>query len=187
MYGVGYNSGGNYSPYVRKGVRTDAYQCWNKMLERCYSKNYDKYNKYTCCKDWLDFQGFASWYYDNIYLVDDEPMELDKDLLSPESREFNPDTCMFIPRFINKVINNVKYNKKSDLPTGISWNKKHGDYVVRITMYGKRRTIGNIKDKDEASELYNKARKAYIYDVAHLYKDRVPEKLYNALMKKAMD
>lgn len=54
------------------------------MLERCYSdKLYKRYPTYRVCsvtEEWYNFQNFAKWYDENYYEVDDEKMELDKDI-----------------------------------------------------------------------------------------------------------
>ena len=75
--GVGYLGEGNYKTR-ENNKKTKCYLTWISMLTRCYdSKYHEKYPTYIGCKvcdEWLNFQNFAEWYYDNHYEVDSEVM-----------------------------------------------------------------------------------------------------------------
>lgn len=82
------------------GVSTPVYECWNKMIKRCYCEKYQKlrptYIGCKVCDEWLDFQVFAKWYNEN-YPSDGKKYQLDKDLLvGGKGKLYSPSTCSFI-------------------------------------------------------------------------------------------
>ena len=72
----------------------------------CYDENELKkepsYIGCKVCEEWLNFQNFARWIYDNKYECDD--LELDKDLLIKGNKIYSPNTCCLLPHEINYAI-----------------------------------------------------------------------------------
>lgn len=57
---------------VYEGERTALYRCWVNMRSRCYNQKVRSYVDYGAkgirvCEDWMDFEKFAVWAYDNGY------------------------------------------------------------------------------------------------------------------------
>jgi hypothetical protein len=110
VYGVGYLGEGQY-----KGAKAlEAYNCWARMIRRCYSdlslKKYPSYKGCTVCSDWHDFQIFAKWFYDN-HPKDGKPYELDKDIKFKGNRVYSPNTCLFVTHKENSIVANAKNHK----------------------------------------------------------------------------
>ena len=105
-YGMGYLGEGKYKG-KENGKPTKCYDTWKSMLERCYDPKYhEKEPTYIDCKvcdEWLCFQNFAEWFYDNYYEVEGERMALDKDILNKGNKIYSPNNCIFVPQIINNL------------------------------------------------------------------------------------
>ena len=90
-----------------QGEILDSYKCWNSMLKRCYSAKYqEKYPTYKDCRvcdKWLYYSNFKKWYDTNYYEINNKTSQLDKDILIKGNKMYSPDTCVFVPQFINKL------------------------------------------------------------------------------------
>tara|TARA_R110000787_G_scaffold4900_1_gene18512 strand:+ start:198 stop:707 length:510 start_codon:yes stop_codon:yes gene_type:complete len=100
VYGVGFNSGGEFKPSIN-GNHTKPYSTWKSMLMRCYSDKYHakfpSYKECEVCDEWLDFQVFASWFVVNYI----DGFQLDKDIKIDGNKLYSPSTCMFVSPFDN--------------------------------------------------------------------------------------
>lgn len=103
--GVGYLGEGDYTTLNPP----NAYDKWANMLHRCYSENtHARQPTYKDCSvdpHWHNFQNFAKWFeenYNNEYMQD---WQLDKDILFEGNKVYSPETCCFVPREINIMIN----------------------------------------------------------------------------------
>jgi hypothetical protein len=94
VYGIGYLGEGNYNRTKYELF----YNYWHDMLKRCYDAKIKlkepTYNNCIVCDEWLNFQNFAEWCDKNLYIVDDERMELDKDILVKGNKIYSPKTCI---------------------------------------------------------------------------------------------
>lgn len=101
VYGVGFLGDGWSLP-----ISKDAYKCWTRMLERCYSDKWHKkkptYKGCIVCDEWHSFHNFAKWYEDN-YPKDGKRYQLDKDLscYGDRGKLYSPETCIFVTNAIN--------------------------------------------------------------------------------------
>ena len=73
VYGVGYIGEGKYK--IREnGKQTKCYITWVNMLKRCYNDEYHNkkptYKDCNICEEWLCFQNFAEWFYNNYYEIE---------------------------------------------------------------------------------------------------------------------
>jgi hypothetical protein len=181
VYGVGFIGEGKYRPSNNR-KDTHPYKTWSSMIKRCYSEKFQESNHaYKDCyvsEEWHNFQTFAKWYDENYYEIDDEVMCLDKDILVKGNKIYSPDTCMFVPEYINKLF--IKNEtKRSTLPIGVYFRKgRNTSYRVVL---GKD-YIGQYKTLEEAFEVYKTYKETLIKKVAEEYKDKIPEKLYNAML-----
>lgn len=184
MYGKGYIGVGKYEGQVNK-KKTDAYSVWSGMIRRCYSgeETYSSYSDCEVCEEWLNFQNFAEWYYSNIYNVDNEPMNLDKDILFKGNKIYGPDTCIFLPKKLNTLFAKRK-SARGQLPMGVTIDKKckTTPYTATCNIDGKRTKVGYYATPEQAFMKYKEFKEEHIKSVANDYKDRIPDKVYQALL-----
>lgn len=152
VYGVGLNDvpGGSGTH-----GRNPFYVAWHGMLKRCYAPKYlaryPAYEGCTVCEEWLKFSVFKAW----MELQSWEGMVLDKDLLLPGNRAYGPDTCMFIPAWVNNFLANL-VPKKRDLPMGVALYK--GLFVARYSQKDKPIIIGRFNTAEQAHIAYSQFR-----------------------------
>jgi hypothetical protein len=111
VHGVGYIGVGEFKPSV-SGVKSQEYNVWVCMLQRCYSEKYQKnhptYKGCLVCAEWHNFQNFASWYSENSP-DDGIKYELDKDLkVGDRGKLYSPNTCSLITQAENSEIASAK-------------------------------------------------------------------------------
>lgn len=183
VYGIGYLGIGNYKSGLRidgQAWNTLQYRCWHSMLKRCYGTK-DKVNKWykniKVCDEWLNFQNFAKWYDENYYNVNNEIMNLDKDILFKGNKIYSPTTCIFVPQSMNKIFTK-RENQRGCFPIGVALDIRVNKYQVHMGS----KTIA-VKDTiEDAFQCYKDAKERYIKQIAEQYKDKIPNKLYNALL-----
>lgn len=137
VYGVGYFGVGEYEGTQMingKKKNSPAYEVWIGMLKRCYSTNEHirakspTYDNVTVCEEWLNFQNFAKWYYDNV--PDYHMPALDKDLKIIGNLEYSPAACSFVPYEVNSLFTGTKNNR--DLPRGVHFCNTKKVYIVQL-------------------------------------------------------
>ena len=177
IYGIGYLGDGDYKVWVN-GHKTDTYGVWHDMIERCYNEKrrhvHKAYEDCSVCNEWLNYQTFCKWYYENYYSTGEGRMHLDKDILVKGNRIYSPKTCVFVPQRINMMF--IHQPNKLGLPTGMTKSSKG----YRTLYNGK--LLGIYSTLDEAMNHYMKAKRLHIKEVANEYKNRIPDKLYQALI-----
>lgn len=109
-----------------------AYRVWKHMLDRCFNcrvkDRQPTYRDITCCTEWLLFSTFALWF-KNEYI---EGYQLDKDLLVKDNKIYSPETCIFIPQYINKFVL-TSDNSRGTLPLGVSYIDTTNKYKATIS------------------------------------------------------
>lgn len=184
FYGRGFIGLGDYSFKDRK-----VFKIWNAMLKRAYCekhlKTHPSYKGVEVCEEWFDFQNFAGWCYKEKFYdaVDNggRSYNLDKDLLVKGSKVYSPDVCCFVPQDINKII--VSRNKlRGKYPVGVSHLKQNRKFSAALNKYAKSTYLGSFDTPEEAFQAYKKAKEAHIKDVANEWKDRIDERVYQALL-----
>lgn len=175
---------GNANCIDDNGKVLRSYKIWVNIIERCYNKTHKFYKNYgykgvTICNEWLCYANFKEWYEKHYYELDNERVELDKDILVKGNKVYSPDTCVFVPRRINVLFRD--YAKESKLPKGVSLD--YGKYKAYINIDGKKKSLGRFNTPEEAKNIYEEARLKEIKRLAEYYKDKIPEKLYNKLIK----
>ena len=149
------------------------------MLERCYSLEY-KENQPTYINSivdcyWHNFQVFAEWFKNNYK----EGYELDKDLLVRGNKNYSPNTCCFIPKYINTLL--IKCDSKRG-KYFIGVRKRKNRFEARCQVNGKPKYIGSFETELEAFYAYKNAKESDIKEVAEKYKDQITERCYWALI-----
>jgi len=180
VYGVGFIGYGEFKSKINN-KNSKIYSTWSKMLERCYTDRKRSYKNVFVCEEWHNFQNFAKWYVENYYELKDEIIEIDKDILIKNNKIYSPQTCIFVPKKINDLIVNHKQNRSS-VCLGVTQNTSNYSAVCNIMYNGKKiRYIGTYKTKEEAFNEYKKIKESHIKNVAEIYKNKIPLKLYKAL------
>ncbi len=185
IYNVGFLGEGDYLSTIvvnGKHVVSKEYACWHSMLTRCYA-NLDYYTNYkdvTVCDEWHNFQNFAKWYNENYYEIDNHKSDLDKDLLIKGNKVYNPQTCVFVPHYINSLLLSHKKGRGNTY-IGVSYDKERGGYKAFISYKCKTNMLGRFKTEEQAFDAYKKAKEKHIHDVLNEYKDIIPKNVYDAL------
>ena len=179
--GHGYIGEGKYNTN-ENGENTKCYQTWHGMLERCYSeKTYKKQPTYKGCKvsdEWLCFQNFAKWYYENIYFIEGERMALDKDILYKGNKIYSRNTCIFVPERINTLF--VKQqNQRGELPIGVYKFRKK--YATDCRGNGEHIHLGIYNTPEEAFQVYKSYKEKIIKQTIDSYECVIPEPHYSRL------
>ena len=183
FYGVGYIGVGQYSAKDR-----EAYDRWTSILGRAYcekfSNRHPAYKDVTVCDEWLNFQNFAKWYYSQKFStekVGDRNYHLDKDLMVRGNKVYSPETCCFIPSEINNLITTNRA-RRGDCPIGVRYHETRKTFLARLSRKQGAVNLGSFDTPKEAFEAYKKAKEAHIKDVANEWKDRIDERVYQALL-----
>lgn len=185
VYGFGYFGIGEFKSCDENGKNTKCYMTWHDVHKRCYDSKYHEkkptYENCTVCKEWNNYQNYAIWHIENYYEVGNERMMLDKDILCKGNKVYSPETCIFVPQFINSLF--TKSNKaRGDCPIGVT--KDGNKFMARLNKdNGKLIWLGTYDTPEEAFLAYKKAKEAYIKEVAEKYKGKIDPRAYEAMMK----
>ena len=187
--GVGYLGEGKYKSR-ENSKHTRVYQTWVNMLQRCYDEKYHKkrptYKGCEVCEEWLCFQNFAEWFYNNYYEVEGEKMCLDKDILFKHNKIYSPKTCIFVPNRINSLFEKSDKSRGNSV-IGMYERSDNGKYQVccRIfnpeTMKSKSEKLGYYETQEKAFKIYKYYKEKNIKQIADYYKIHIPQKLYDAM------
>lgn len=168
---------------TNRNTKDRARRTWNTMKRRCYNVNDKEYKMYggtgvKISDEWLDFNNFFKWYQENHYDLEGEFTAIDKDILSKGCKIYSSETCLVVPYTINGMFvskNNGKF-------TGLQY--KNGKYEVKVrnTITRENEYHGRYKCVDIAEKVYKECKKIIIINVAEEYKNKIPKKVYEALM-----
>ncbi len=174
------------------GEQAKSYKTWNSMLQRCYDKKFHlkkpTYADCLVCEEWKYYKNFKEWFNKNYYEIEGQKMMLDKDILRKNNKVYSPDTCVFVPERINTLFTK-RQNDRGDLPIGVVWKKKNKKYEARCNVFDvkdikyKRKYLGLYNTSEEAFNAYKKAKEENIKLIAEYYKDKIPQKLYDAMCR----
>ncbi len=92
---------------------------WYGMVARGYSKLFKEkrptYKLVSVNEQWKYFTNFMQW----MKMQPWEGLDLDKDILVVGNKEYGPDTCCFVPQYINKLLNTRQNISGNVLPLGV--------------------------------------------------------------------
>lgn len=182
VYGIGYIG-------HTKDIERKSYKTWNDMLKRCYTVyNENKDVSYRDCivdAEWHDYSNFKKWFDENYYEVKNEKMCLDKDILNKGNKIYSQNTCIFVPKAINSLFTNRK-RFRGEYPIGVYGGKKMFSVEISTCIREKSRKRilkGGFSSPMDAFLYYKKEKEKYIKKVADMYKEEIPQKLYDAMYK----
>lgn len=179
MAGVGYYG------CDKKEVDThsEVYYKWHNMMERCYNdkvhKNQPQYKECEVCEEWHNFNNFKKWYDEHKY--GNRPLDLDKDILFKGNTIYSPETCCLVPHEINTLFTNGKANR-GDLPLGVYFDKDKNKHRACMAFMGKSIKLDTLDTAEDAFARYKEYKEDFIEDMAELYKGKIPDKVYQAML-----
>ncbi len=165
-----------------------AFEKYRAMADRCYGDqtgNNKVYKGCQICEEWYQFENFVKWFNENYYQIENETMELDKDIFG-NGKLYSPQNCVFITHKLNSWFTRTRTKKRprtllaQTLPIGVTIHKtKNGTIRYRVVDLPKNQLFDDI----------NEARKAYCNfinqqykDYANIHKTQLPKKLYDYLV-----
>ena len=153
VYGVGINDADYVVKPTVNGKQTTcpAYRAWVDMLQRCYSAKFQlknpSYLNTTICKEWESFMAFRAWWLNHQV----DSWQLDKDVLGIGGGNlYSPDTCIYIPNWINSfIINNGA--GRGEWPIGVCYDKQTGKYKAQCRHpFGNQEYLGLFSNPTDA-------------------------------------
>lgn len=181
-YPIYFNKG--YFDIGKHTATEEAYNIWSMMLQRCYDDAYHiKYpTYYDCfvCNEWLCYQTFADWFYENYI----EGYQLDKDILQKDNKIYSPETCCFVPQEINKLLLNHK-GQRGEYKIGVSKIKdgRKRPYCSTLQLQNGKKEVIYFETEDEAFLSYKQRKETFVKKLSQEYFDKqlIKENVYQAL------
>lgn len=165
--GIGINDADYIVTTVINGkmVSCPYYLVWTGMINRCYNLKYqEKYPTYKDCsvtKEWLTFANFKEW----MKTKDWKGMELDKDILTIGNKTYSPESCIFVSRRVNNLLNDSAATRGNN-PQGVTFDKRLGKYRAQCSVNGKQRRIGVFATSNDAELAYLEFKSKAVTSVA---------------------
>lgn len=181
MYGVGYHG------LLYTNSKEKSYDRWHWMMNRCYSKAvhelYPEYEECTVCDEWLNYSNFKLWYDEHItpWELLGEKVDMDKDILIKGNTVYSPETVSFVPKIINSLFIRSLKNERN-YPLGVFFEKDKNKFRACINFMGKNKKLGTFNTAEEAFKQYKEYKENLIKDMAEKYRDRIPDKIYRAMI-----
>jgi hypothetical protein len=197
LYGKGVIGEGRFRS-VENSVPTAAYRAWRGMLQRVYSPQdaatAETYGNVEVCPEWLNFQNYAAWYYQQMNGRPPVSFKwvVDKDLLVPMNRLYGPTTCALIPQPVNSVMTFRRASKRGQhitLPLGVSHGRPdHAEFAA----YGSRfdtglQFLGFYPTVRQAQAAYWEFKFRAIHDTAIWFWNYLPEPIAMRMLTFSFD
>ena len=157
VFGIGINDANH--PTTVGGKRLRTYRTWTNMLQRCYHDHLQGRNvAYKGCTveaSWLRFSIFEQW----MLTQDFDGNHLDKDLLAPGNKVYSADTCVFVPRSLNNLLEDSRSTRGS-LPLGVSYHKdvRKKRYAAKVSIQDATLNLGTYYTALEAHQAWQAAK-----------------------------
>ena len=155
------------------------------MLDRCTDKWKIKSPTYagvTCSENFKSYSFFYEWCQEQVGFgnIDSKGIfwHLDKDILVKGNKVYSEDNCVFIPQRINNLLLKVDKARGKDL-LGVFYREDKGKFMCSCSPKG---YLGLFNNSQEAFVAYKNYKEALIKSVANEYKDRLDQRVYQALI-----
>ena len=133
------------------------------MIKRVYAPDTEQvakdYAGTSVAPDWLDFQNFAEWFYEQPFCKE-RGYQLDKDLILPGNKVYQGTLCSLIPRELNSFIS--ADNRRNKHGCGVGFVGLTGRFFATIALRGCKEYLGTFDTKEEATLAYRRARPIYM-------------------------
>ena len=190
IFNIGYIGEGKYITKNKENNKlTLQYDYWRGMLRRCYDKKMlersPTYENKEVCDEWLNFQNFGTWFDENYYSIENERMHLDKYIIIKGNKLYSPNTCMFVPSRINLLFTKGE-KARGKYPIGVNYYEPTNDFQSKCRICEDNKStqliLGHYPTLMKAFyEGYKPFKENYIKQVADEYKDKIPQRLYDAM------
>ena len=154
------------------------------MMNHCYNERFlernPQYKECTVCEEWWNYCNFKVWY--DKYKVPSLSLDLDKDILFKGNKVYSPETVAFVPHVINTLFLSRK-KSRGDLPLGVYYEKDECKYRAVMGFLGRQIKLGRFDTAESAFARYKEYKEDFIKDMAEQFKDEIPYKVYDAMMK----
>lgn len=188
LCGIGFIGIGDFAACQNYEISRE-YSLWSGMMKRCYDKRYHiknpRYKGCTVSEDWHNFQNFAEWL-DNHEFSKDKGYQVDKDIINQGNKIYSAENCTLVPQEINKLLI-TRGAKRGKYLIGASLVKATGKFVSQMSVNGRVERIGLFSTELEAHQAYVIAKEAYVKVTAIEYKDRIEQRVFDALMNWSYD
>lgn len=180
--------------HVKDGVRyvTRAKVVWKGVIERTiyagtFQTNHPSYlgvtNGFECFDDFADWCQYQVGYLNKA--SNGRFWNLDKDVIKPNNKVYNRDSCAFIPTEINNLLifrqAQAPHRTKDSLPIGVSFHKSTRKYQAEISSSSKSTYLGLFEDPLEGHRAWQKAKVIQIENCIHTYLGLVSDKVIEGL------
>lgn len=181
--GVGIN---DYDGSIKvDGKLIKSYSIWKSMLERCYTRKASKtyYNIVTVCDEWHRFSNFKKWFDVNHFAG----WHMDKDILVIGNKVYSPDTCIFVPSWLNYFVIEMTTNK-GQYPCGVgklSGSSGQTPYISQCNnpITKKRDYLGVFDTPELAHEAWLSKKREHVVALK-CDMDAIDGRIYDVLMKR---
>ena len=134
------------------------YRAWASMKDRVGGDK-PAYAGTTICEDWLHFSKFKRW-------VEKQPWEgrqLDKDILYPSAKRYSPETCRFVPAWINTLVVS-QTGQRGMWPIGVHQKPRYKrQFAAQVgDGLGGKLHLGYFYTAEEAHQAYLKGKAAVV-------------------------
>ena len=162
---------------------------WRDMNSRCLQGGsaQQRRKNYQGCfvsDNFKDFQFFTEWHRSQVgYGLDG--YALDKDLISPNNKEYSESKCVLIPKDLNCFLTDAR-SARGATSQGVHYRKDSGKYSVHINLGGIRHYLGLYCLEGDAFSVYKNAKEQEakrwakrLYEKEFLVDERVIHALTN--------
>lgn len=170
-----------YREFRHEKAICPAYKTWSAMLVRAYCPKWKEkrptYDGVTVTQEWHSFMSFRAWWMKHQV----DGWGIDKDLLVAGNKTYSPDTCLFVPTWVNcLMIDNGA--SRGDLPIGVSINKNCpiNPYTAQGSFNGRVKALGRFTTPSEAHIEYISTKLTYI-DSLRKELDAIDQRLYQSI------
>lgn len=172
-----------YQNEHNKRVYTRAGMLWGNICNRtkiggaCQKKNACYVG---CTNDFADFDEFADWCQTQVGYL--EGYQADKDILSKDCKSYSPNTVVFIPQELNKLLVN-RSRDRGEYPIGVSWSTDRNLFAAYCNDgCGKTVPLGRYSDVATAFSVYKIFKEDTIKRIANKWKSQIDPRAFNALL-----
>jgi hypothetical protein len=159
--------------------RPPEYCLWTGMLKRVVLPRQPNYEGCSVSDEWKYFINFKDWFMKQTYY---SGYALDKDVLFKGNKLYSKDTCCLVPREINNFLTNRR-NHRGPYPVGVTYHARINKYQATCNRGSQSNYFGVYNTQEEAFAAYKTAKENYAKELAGVWKSKVDNKVYEALMK----
>jgi hypothetical protein len=167
----------------RQGKYAKEYLAWLAMSDRCSDKFQIANPTYKGCymsEEFKDFDTFVDWCHTQPGFSFPDA-QLDKDLLVTGNKLYGSETCVFLPRKVNQVINK-RAASRGNLPIGVSKVASNTKPYLAQCNRGASRFRQGFATVEDAFLAYKQEKERYIKYLAKLYEGKIDQRAINALL-----